>query len=80
MLNDASRNDLAFKDPRQVVSNGGICTKSKHSILDMIYRLSKLEAVLKRPHLICTPQRESNFESKASLSFINAFIDISATT
>ncbi len=45
MLNDASQSDLAFKDPRQVVSNDGICTKSKHSILDMIYRLSKLEAL-----------------------------------
>lgn len=44
-LNDASQNDLAFKDPRQVVSNDGICTKSKHSILDMIYRLSELEAL-----------------------------------
>lgn len=45
MLNDASQNDLAFKDLRQVVSNDGICTKCKHSILDMIYRLVELEAL-----------------------------------
>lgn len=41
-LNDASQNDLAFKHPRQVVSND-CCSSAmcKHSILDMIYCLHK---------------------------------------